>query len=222
MEEGATAVHLENVDVLVIVSGLSFETDLTFLRQRKLNFGVNVNNKLVYEAHWYAFADPPEKWIFSTNEFCAEITEWFMSQTGYVIYERSPTPIFLSEFGKDQNGASEAENRYFICVMALLADKDLEWALWAMQGSYYLREGQVEWEEPYGMYSFAWDKIRNSSILQLMELNQQMIQGIYYETICTCLLFVDETDFVCNIQILRRSMHHTTQCTIHKQGDAFL
>ncbi|XP_017239569.1 glycosyl hydrolase 5 family protein [Daucus carota subsp. sativus] len=176
MEEGATAVHLENVDVLVIVSGLSFETDLTFLRQRKLNFGVNVNNKLVYEAHWYAFADPPEKWIFSTNEFCAEITEWFMSQTGYVIYERSPTPIFLSEFGKDQNGASEAENRYFICVMALLADKDLEWALWAMQGSYYLREGQVEWEEPYGMYSFAWDKIRNSSILQLMELNQQMIQ----------------------------------------------
>lgn len=179
MEEGATAVHLENVDVLVIISGLSFETDLSFIRRRRLNFGVNANNKLVYEAHWYAFGDPPEKWIFQTNEFCAEITEWFMSQTGYVIYERSPTPIFLSEFGKDLSGSSEAENRYFTCLMAFLADKDIEWALWAIQGSYYLREGQVEWEEPYGMYNFGWDNLRNSSILEILQLNQQMILGTH-------------------------------------------
>ncbi|XP_074325668.1 glycosyl hydrolase 5 family protein-like [Apium graveolens] len=176
MEAGANAVHLENLDVLVIVSGLSFESDLSFLKKRKLNLGMNVNKKLVYEAHWYEFGNPSEKWIFQTNEFCADITQWFVNQTGYLLTGKSPTPLFLSEFGKDQRGVNEAENRYFTCLMAFLVEKDLEWALWGLQGSYMLREGQIEWEEPYGMYDFSWDNLRNSSVLQNLQLGQQMIQ----------------------------------------------
>lgn len=176
IEKGLTAVHQENLDVLVIVSGLSFETNLSFLKQRQLNFVVNVNKKLVYEAHWYAFGDPPEKWVFQTNEYCADITQLFMNQTGYLMTGHSPTPLFLSEFGKDQTGKSEAENRYFTCLMAFLAERDMEWALWGLQGSYMLREGQIEWEEPYGLYDFSWDSLRNSSMLQNLQLMQQIIR----------------------------------------------
>lgn len=189
MEEGATAVHLENLDVLVIVSGLSFETDLSFVRKKRLNFGVNVNNKLVYEAHWYSFGDPPDRWVYQTNEFCAEITDWFMSQTGYLMSGRSPTPIFLSEFGKDLKGSNEAENRYFTCVMAFFAEKDLDWALWGLQGSYMLRQGQIEWEESYGLYDFAWDNLRNASVLENLQLNQQMIYGTYTHLHDTYMLY---------------------------------
>lgn len=177
IQKGTTAVHLANADVLVIVSGLSFETNLSFLKQQKLNIAMNLNKKLVYEAHWYAFGDPPEKWVFQTNEFCADVTQLFMNQTGYLLTGKSPTPVFLSEFGKDQTGKSEAENRYFTCLMAFLAERDIDWALWGLQGSYMIRQGQIEWEEIYGLYDFSWDNIRNSSMLQNLQLVQQIIQG---------------------------------------------
>lgn len=165
-----------------MVSGLSFETNLSFLKQQRLSFEMNLNKKLVYEAHWYAFGDPPEKWVFQTNEFCADITQRFMNQTGYLMMGKDPTPIFLSEFGKDQTGMSEAENRYFTCLMAFLAERDIDWALWGLQGSYMLREGQIEWEETYGLYDFSWDNIRNSSMLQSLQLAQQTIRGIMHDS----------------------------------------
>ncbi|KAL3635631.1 hypothetical protein CASFOL_020178 [Castilleja foliolosa] len=66
MEQGANTIHQENPDFLVIISGLSFDTNLNFLKRRPLN--LNINNKLVYEAHWYTFGIG--KWTSQTNKVC--------------------------------------------------------------------------------------------------------------------------------------------------------
>jgi hypothetical protein len=47
-------------------------------------------------------------------------------------------PVFLSEFGVDNRGSNVADNRYWGCVAAAAAGLDLDWALWALQGSYLI------------------------------------------------------------------------------------
>ncbi|KAK2359497.1 glycosyl hydrolase 5 family protein [Trifolium repens] len=53
MSQGATTVHKVNSNVLVFVSGLNYDTDLSFLKTMPLN--VSIGNKLVYEVHSYAW-----------------------------------------------------------------------------------------------------------------------------------------------------------------------
>ncbi|CAL5384200.1 unnamed protein product [Camellia sinensis] len=53
--KGAEVVHAVNPDVLVILSGLSFDKDLSFLLNRPMN--LTFIGKLVFEVHWYGFSD---------------------------------------------------------------------------------------------------------------------------------------------------------------------
>ncbi|KAK3029828.1 hypothetical protein RJ639_038262 [Escallonia herrerae] len=174
IQEGATAIHGESPDLLVIVSGLIFDTNLSFLRNRPM--ASNFNKKLVYEAHWYPFNDPPAKWLHQTNEFCANTTSWFMSQSGFLLSGKNPVPLFLSEFGKDQSDAKEDQNRYFSCLLAYLAETDIDWSLWTLQGSYMLREGQIDQEETFGMLDFSWDHLRNPTVREMLKFTQKMNQ----------------------------------------------
>lgn len=180
MEEGENAVHKENPSILVIISGLSYETDLSFLKQKSLN--VTTNKKLVYEAHWYSFFSPSEeKWTTDTNALCANQTRKFLDSTGFLIDSASGGsnffPLFLSEFGVNQSGEHEIDNRYLSCLVALLGEYDLDWGLWALQGSYMIRQGNQDTEEVFGMLDFQWKDVRNSSIQQRLNLVKQISQG---------------------------------------------
>ncbi|BAT73449.1 hypothetical protein VIGAN_01093300 [Vigna angularis var. angularis] len=52
MVRGAEAVHAANSDLLVILSGLNFDTDLSFIRDRPVS--LTFKGKLVFEVHRYA------------------------------------------------------------------------------------------------------------------------------------------------------------------------
>lgn len=177
MAQGAEAIHRANPDILVIVSGLSFDTNLSFVKNKPLE--VNINKKLVYEAHWYSFGNPTEKWLYQTNGYCGEVTQTFLGQSGFLGSGPNPIPLFLSEFGVDQTSGTEAENRYLSCILGLVAERDLDWAWWALQGSYMLREGKFDSEENYGVLDFNWDSVRNASVLKKIQLIQQITQGMF-------------------------------------------
>ncbi|MCE0481306.1 hypothetical protein HAX54_038961 [Datura stramonium] len=55
MQKGAEAVHAANPDVLVILSGLNFDKDLSFLRREPPS--LTFSGKLVFEIHRYSFTD---------------------------------------------------------------------------------------------------------------------------------------------------------------------
>lgn len=179
MKEGENAIHKENPSILVIISGLSYDTDLSFLKQKPLD--VTTNNKIVYEAHWYSFFSPSEqKWTSDTNALCANQTRKFMDGTGFLIDSSSSSnvfPLLLSEFGVNQSGEHEIDNRYLSCLMALLAEYDMDWGLWALQGSYIVRQGNEDTEEVFGMLDSQWKDLRNSSIQQRLLLVKQISQG---------------------------------------------
>ncbi|XP_071727612.1 glycosyl hydrolase 5 family protein-like [Rutidosis leptorrhynchoides] len=175
MQQGGTTIHQENSNILVIFSGLSYDTNLGFLKNQPLT--ISLDNKLVYESHWYPFGEPADKWMYQTNEYCANVTKWFMDNSGFLFLNENPVPLFLSEFGLDQTGGDEMENRYFTCVLATIAEYDIDWALWQLPGSFMLREGEVDKDDVFGMYDHMWEKLRNTTMLERLQFVQTSIQG---------------------------------------------
>ncbi|XP_020214123.1 glycosyl hydrolase 5 family protein [Cajanus cajan] len=173
MSKGAEAVHAANPDVLVILSGINFDTDLSFIRNEgvKLSF----SGKLVFEVHWYSFSDGQAWASGNPNQVCGEVTGSVMSRAGFLLDQG--WPLFVSEFGLDLRGTSVNDNRYFSCFMALVAQLDLDWALWTLGGSYYIRQGVVRMIEYFGVLSSDWTQVRNTSFLQRISAIQLPFRG---------------------------------------------
>ncbi|KAK8943360.1 hypothetical protein KSP40_PGU005554 [Platanthera guangdongensis] len=173
MQKGAEAVHAANPNVLVILSGLSFDNDLSFLsrKQVKLSF----SSKLVFELHWYAFSNGHAWKNGNPNQVCGNISASVMRRAGFLL--KQGYPLFLSEFGIDQRGTNANDNRYFGCILGLAAELDVDWALWTLQGSYYLREGVLGMEEFYGVLTYDWCRPRNATFLNRISTLQSPFQG---------------------------------------------
>ncbi|VYS58644.1 unnamed protein product [Arabidopsis thaliana] len=171
MREGAEAVHSVNPNVLVIVSGLNYATDLSFLRERP--FEVSFRRKVVFEIHWYGFWNTWEG--DNLNKICGKETEKMMKMSGFLL--EKGIPLFVSEFGIDQRGNNANDNKFLSCFMALAADRDLDWSLWTLAGSYYIREKSIGSDESYGVLDFNWSSIRNSTILQMISAIQTPFIG---------------------------------------------
>ncbi|EOA23742.1 hypothetical protein CARUB_v10016955mg [Capsella rubella] len=171
MKKGAEAVHSINPDVLVIVSGLNYATDLSFLRDKP--FEVSFRRKLVFEIHWYGFWNSWEG--DSLNKICGRETENLMKMSGFLL--EKGFPLFVSEFGIDQRGSNANDNKFLSCFMALAADLDVDWALWTLAGSYYIRDKTIGSDETYGVLDWDWSSIRNSTILQMISAIQTPFTG---------------------------------------------
>ncbi|XP_010437048.1 PREDICTED: uncharacterized protein LOC104720858 isoform X2 [Camelina sativa] len=138
MPEGAEAVHAANPKLLVILSGIDFDTNLSFLRDRFFN--VSFTDKLVFELHWYSFSDGRDSWRkHNSNDFCAKIITKVTRNGGFLVGRGFP--LMLTEFGTEESGRDISGNRYMNCLVAWAAQNDLDWAVWALTGDYYLRTG---------------------------------------------------------------------------------
>ncbi|GMI90920.1 hypothetical protein like AT1G13130 [Hibiscus trionum] len=175
MPKGAEAVHSANPNVLVILSGLSFDRDLSFLKNQQLK--LTFSGKLVFEAHWYGFSDGQTTWVKDNpNEVCGRVATYMMNTSGYLVDQGYP--LFIGEFGIDQSGANFNGNRYISCFLGVAAELDLDWALWTLAGSYYLRDGVVGLNEYYGAMDYNWCGARNSSFIQRISALQSPFRGL--------------------------------------------
>ncbi|KAG6713877.1 hypothetical protein I3842_05G175000 [Carya illinoinensis] len=173
MQKGAEAVHSANPDVLVILSGLNYDKDLSFIRDQPVN--ITFTRKLVYEMHWYGFTDGKAWESGNPNQVCGRVVNNTMRLSGFLLEQG--WPLFVSEFGIDMRGTIVNDNRYFNCFMAVAAEHDLDWALWTLVGSYYLREGVIGLSEYYGVLDWNWHDIRNPSLLKRISTLQSPFQG---------------------------------------------
>lgn len=175
--EGARVVHKRNPHVLVFVSGLNFDLDLSFLQKRPL--ALDLDNKLVYEIHWYSFSQDQNMWKTQpTNIVCNKVTQSFINRAVFLTTCKNPAPLVLSEFGFDQREVNLADNLYMTCLMAYAAETDLDWALWALQGSYYLRGGLKGAEETFGALDSTWQHPRNPNFLERLRFLQRKTHGM--------------------------------------------
>ncbi|PQP95731.1 uncharacterized protein Pyn_10531 [Prunus yedoensis var. nudiflora] len=100
MQRGAEAVHSANPDVLVILSGLNYDKDLSFLADRPVN--LTFSGKTVYEVHWYGFSDGQAWKSGNPNQVCGAVVNNMKRKSGFLL--EKGFPLFVSEFGVDQRG----------------------------------------------------------------------------------------------------------------------
>ncbi|KAD2803949.1 hypothetical protein E3N88_37326 [Mikania micrantha] len=173
MQKGAETVHATNPNVLVIISGLNYDLDLSFLQTNPIS--LSFNKKTVFEIHWYGFSDGDDWITGNPNEVCGRIINRITNNALFLLDQGYP--LFMSEWGVDQRGTNDNDNRYLNCLLGWVAEHDLDWALWSIVGSYYYREGVIGMEEFYGLLNWNWHEPRNSSFLEKISPLQTPFQA---------------------------------------------
>jgi endoglucanase len=178
MAAAAQAIHDVNPNVLVVIAGLNGGTDLSHLRIRALNTS-NWRNKLVWETHDYSFT-------ITTPNFkdCNLAKANYGLLAGFVLEQGASWtgPLWVSEFGVGMQGGpnaglSDEDYEYLTCLVSYLEGNDADWALWALQGSYYVRDGVVDNEETWGALDYEWRAWRNTVFKTLLGNLFNVTQG---------------------------------------------
>ncbi|XP_027348375.1 glycosyl hydrolase 5 family protein-like [Abrus precatorius] len=175
MSQGAKTIHEINPDLLVIVSGLNFDNDLSFLKKKGLD--LNFTNKIVYEAHIYSFSGDQGRWNEQpVNRICNAMLKTLNEQSAFLMSGKNPVPLFISEFGYDETLGNSVDNKYLPCFVSFAASVDLDWSLWAFGGSYYYKQGQIDVGEWYGVMDDDWKNYRDPNFLQKFQLIERKLQ----------------------------------------------
>jgi hypothetical protein len=157
MIPAANAVHGNNSDTLIFFSGLNYDLDNTYFIQNQTWNGATFTpisyafeEKIAYEIHNYqnsaGSCDDIRPGIYE-NAYCAmNLTDPACPNHG---------PIVLTEFGFDQTDGS-SERPYAQCLSEIVTGQPGGpggWMQWALAGSYYIRSGIQDFEEPWGVYN---------------------------------------------------------------------
>jgi hypothetical protein len=178
--QGGQRVHAANPDVLIVVGGTQSTTDLSFLRA-----GANLDysawaGKHVWEMHAYSFT------VTFPNPFdsCDVLKGEYGLFDGFLLTQGEPytAPLFVSEFGVGleggpNDGVSDEDFSYFNCIKEWMTGNDADWSLWALQGSYYIRDGQADYEETWGMIDTDWNGLRNAQFPAMLAPLFEVSQG---------------------------------------------
>jgi endoglucanase len=177
--QAAQIVHAANPDVLIVVGGPASATDLTSVRSRNLDFS-GWAGKHVWEFHAYSFTVTFPN-IFSS---CKEVQLEYGAFDGFLLNQGKPytAPLILSEFGVGMSGGpnsglNDQDNAYLSCLVNYMTSNDAEWALWAVQGSYYIRQGTIDYDEGWGLLTHDWSALRNPAFPAMLGGMWNVTQG---------------------------------------------
>lgn len=158
MLQAADAVHKANPDVLIFFGGRLGGKDLgdpvNGLSSGDPDFNFSVaeqpfRNKFVFELHQYdtvRFYDPGNATSFD------ETFDVFGGNTTTASRPGSNrAPLVVGEWGHDQTDESGAYRQEFHrFLFDYVVDRALHWMVWTIGGSYYTRQGQADYDEPWG------------------------------------------------------------------------
>ncbi|CAK7245178.1 MAG: hypothetical protein STHCBS139747_006748 [Sporothrix thermara] len=168
VRQGADAIHAANPDVLIYLSGLSFDTDLSAVVQgtalapgtqrfRLDDFAGYGASKLVLELHSYQTA---------ATTSCSSlerglVRNGFSAMTGDGDGESAPRmPVVMTEFGFVMDNATY-KGVYASCLAQFLPRIHAGWTIWVLAGSYYIREGKQDYDETWGLLNHDWSAWRS-------------------------------------------------------------
>jgi hypothetical protein len=159
---GAKAIHDANPDVLVFLSGLSFDTYLTPVVQgtaltpgngtfSKKDFP-GLEDKLVLELHNY------QNSVSSCSSLESSLySDGFEALTSAA---KNVFPVVVTEFGFAMDSTTW-EGVYASCLAKYLPEQKVGWMIWVLAGSYYIREGTQDYDESWGLLTHDWSGWRS-------------------------------------------------------------
>lgn len=167
MTAGAATIHKAHPDLLIFFSGLGFDTELRPIFADKSigksGFGlyedINFNktdfayaNKIVLEVHDYD--------MDGSDDNCTE-KQWGLRAKSFEALD-NPTPghpfaypLVMSEWGFGQS-PDQYTATYASCLREYLPAQEVGWMTWVLGGSYYIREGEADKDESWGLLDHEW------------------------------------------------------------------
>lgn len=160
-----------------MIGGIAGATDFSFLRSKPLNISAWVG-KIVWEFHIYSYS---VGWVTSN---CDVFKTELGAAAGYLLTQGQAYtgPLWISEFGVGQQGGANSglddqDYAYLTCLVSYLEGNDAEWSVWALQGDYMERDGQVSYDETWGLLNEDWSDWRNPSFAGLLGSMWNVTQG---------------------------------------------
>ncbi|KAI1485137.1 glycoside hydrolase superfamily [Biscogniauxia mediterranea] len=165
VRQGSDAIHSANPDVLIFLSGLDSDTDLSNVvdgsnltpgsaKFDKDDFS-GYGDKLVLELHAYDN-------IFSLGPTDCSSVEDRLDSAGFKALADDADhkfPVLLTEFGLEQNSTT-AQDPYASCLLNFVSSRNAGWMIWQLGGSYYIREGTADYDEQWGLLTHNWSDWR--------------------------------------------------------------
>jgi endoglucanase len=163
--QGINALNRANPNALIFVSALDYDLDFSFLdeglnSEQWNDVSERLRHRLVFEAHiytWSGYGNPTDD--------CNEMLTGFQRRLGWPL--RNNRPLVISEFGLDVNSFPEntkTDIQWLNCVKRFVVEQKLGYAHWILDGSYYLRDGQLNNKENYGLLEADWSKMKKNGI----------------------------------------------------------
>jgi endoglucanase len=125
-EPGGNAVLEENPELLVMVEGPQYSTDLT--KFGELPLVLQVANRVVYSPHAYSFSVHP----FQDYE---ELRQAYDGRAGYLLHAEPAVPLWIGEFGTCQTLDCGDNSQWFRWFVQYLREKNLSWSYWPLNGT---------------------------------------------------------------------------------------
>jgi endoglucanase len=139
---GGNTVLSNNPNLLIIVEGLNYATDLTKLTAPLVS--LSVPNKLVYSGHVYSWT-----WGVDWNTFTYDQYKTRMNATQTFVRSKG-IPFWLGEFG------TNTQDKYWNFTIQYLKEFSLDWAYWALNGY----QGTPDKDETFGILKHDWFDLR--------------------------------------------------------------
>jgi hypothetical protein len=162
------AISFTNPRLLVVVSGLHYDMDLTFVRTKSIQDLVpqSIRNKIVYEGHWYSWSG------YGHSTECNQMKVGIQDAWGFILEANHSytAPVWLTEFGTNVDSFT-GDDKFVDCVRSLFQTpltNTMSWAYWVLAGSYYVRQGTVEAHESFGLLTDNWKEVKSKSFIDLL------------------------------------------------------
>lgn len=181
MTTAAQAVHDGASNVLIFFGGLESDTDMSKIPTNQSLDGTILTptwgktayfepssfsfaNKIVLEVHKY------DQLVVPYMGDCASWSSDEYSKGFQALNSSDPStvyqlPVVMTEWGFAQDN-STYQNPYPQCLAGFTEQQKFGWLQWAIQGSYYLRQGTQDADEGWGLLSHDWGSLRSTVAVQ--------------------------------------------------------
>ncbi|KAL3419999.1 beta-1,6-galactanase [Phlyctema vagabunda] len=170
-------INAANPDVLILISGLNFDTTLA-----PIPTAGDLGNGQVFHKDDFSYAD---KLVLELHNYqttatdCASVKSGLYNN-GYKALDTENSnvtnvfPVVMTEWGHSQDDTTYA-SVYQTCLSEFLTDLKAGWMVWVIAGSYYIRTGTQDFEESWGLLNHNWTAWRNPAAIESVIV--PMIEG---------------------------------------------
>jgi endoglucanase len=159
-ERGGNAILAANPNLLIMVEGPSYSTDLTGFGA--LPVVLSVANRLVYSPHAYFSAEH----VFKSYE---ELRQVYDERAGYLLRSEPAVPLWVGEFGSCQSLDCGDNSQWLEFFVRYLREKDLSWSYWPLNGTQSSGDRRkYDALETYGLLSTEYQHIAAPKLVDLL------------------------------------------------------